>query len=142
MRVFKIHTHSHNAPQASLYDLPDFFLATHKKKKGRVSSPLELLLVEVVLKIEYLLEFQGVLFHHFQDGSALRAGYTPPKNRLRFAQAELSLTNRAIRAGHKRLSLRGFPRLPRLARLLRLLLLKQHHDHPLLAILLGMAGEV
>jgi hypothetical protein len=110
-----------------------------KRKRGEFPRPLELLLVEVVLKIEYFLEFQGVLFHYFQDGSALRAGYTPPKNRLRFAQAELSLTNRAIRAGHKRLSLRGFPRL---ARLLRLLLLKQHHDHPLLAILLGMAGEV
>jgi hypothetical protein len=109
MRVFKIHTHGHNASQASLYDLSEFFLAAHKKKKGRVSSPLELLLVEVVLKIEDLLEFKGVLFHYLQDGSALRAGYTPPKNCLRLTQTELCPTNRTSRPGHVGPHLEGFP---------------------------------
>jgi hypothetical protein len=36
-----------------------------KRKRGEFPRPLELLLVEVVLKIKDLLELQGILFHYF-----------------------------------------------------------------------------
>lgn len=80
-----------------------------KRKRGEFPRPLELFLVEVVLKIKDLLEFKGVLFHYFQDGSAFRAGYTPPNNCLRLTQTELCPTNRTSRPGHVNPHLEGFP---------------------------------